>query len=266
MKVLVLAKYVPESTANIRVKPDGSGIEAAGVKHVMNPFCEFAVEAALQFRERNSAAAAEITVLTLGPAAAVEVIRTAYAMGVDHGLHLCDDLFAGLDELATARVISAAIRESRFDLILCGKHAIDYDSGQVGPALAECLGLPHAGAVTAIEWAADFRSAVVRRRIEGAEEVVEIHLPALMTIDKGLCEPRYPSLPGLMKAKKRPVETKNAAALGLSTGDLSRESVGTWMGEFAPPPARAAGRKLTGEPAEMARELVRILREEEKLI
>lgn len=266
MKVLVLAKYVPESTAAIKVKADGSGIETAGVKFVMNPFCEFAVEAALQFKEKNAAAGAEITVLTMGPAASVDVIRTAYAMGVDHGIHLCDDLFNGLDELAAARVIVAAVKDMGFELILAGKHAIDYDSGQLGPALAECLGLPHVGAVTGIEWAAGLKGATVRRRIEGAEEIVEIKLPALLTIDKGLCEPRYPSLPGLMKAKKRPVDTKNAAALGLGAGDLGKEKLGTWMGEFAPPPPRAAGRKLTGTPEEMAKELVRVLREDEKLI
>jgi electron transfer flavoprotein beta subunit len=274
MKVLALAKYVPESTTNIRVKPDGSGIETAGVKYVMNPFCEFAVEAALQFKEKNAAAGVEITVLTLGPPAAVEVIRTAYAMGVDNGIHLCDELFNGIDELMTARVIAAAIIESdqggspkaKFDLILAGKYAIDFDSGQVGPALAECLGIPHVGAVTAITWGEGFKSATVRRRIEGAEEVVDVNLPALLTVEKGLCEPRYPSLPGLMKAKKRPVDTRNAAALGLSAAEFAKEKLGTWMGEFAPPPPRAAGRKLSGEPAGMAKELVRILHEEEKVI
>lgn len=266
MKVLALAKHVPESTTNIKVKADGSGIETAGVKYVMNPFCEFAVEAALQFKEKNAGAGASITVLTVGPAAAVDVIRTAYAMGVDDGIHLCDDAFNGLDELMLARVVAAAIRDSKFDVIFAGKHAIDYDSGQFGPGLAECLGIPHVGAITAIEWGTNFKSATVRRRIEGAEEVVEAHLPVLFTIDKGLCEPRYPSLPGLMKAKKRPVETKNAAALGFSAADLSREKVGTWMGEFTPPPPRAAGRMLKGEPADLAKELVRILHEEEKVI
>lgn len=266
MKVLVLAKYVPESTTNIKVKADGSGIETAGVKFVMNPFCEFAVEAALQFKEKNPGAGVEITVLTLGPAAAVDVIRTAYAMGADHGVHLCDDAFNTLDELASARAIAAAIKDGGYELIFAGKHAIDYDSGQLGPALAELLNWPHVGAVTAIEWGDGFKSATVRRRIEGAEEVVQVQLPALLTIEKGLCEPRYPSLPGLMKAKKRPVDTKNAAALGLAAADLSADAVGTRMGEFAPPPPRPPGRKLSGEPADMAKELVRILREEEKLI
>lgn len=266
MKILTLVKCVPESTTNIRVKGDGSGIETAGVKFVMNPFCEFAVEAALQIREKNAAAKAEITALTLGPAAHADVLRTAYAMGVDHAVHLCDDAFGGADEIATARIIAAAVKDAGYELIVAGKHAIDYDSGQVGPALAECLGWPHAGAVIGIEWAADYKSATVRRRIEGAEEVVEVKLPALLTIDKGLVEPRYPSLPGLMKAKKRPIETRDAASLGLSAGDLSKESMGTWMGEFAPPPPRPPGRKLSGAPEEMAKELARILRDEVKAI
>ena len=266
MKVLALVKCVPESTTAIKVKSDGSGIETAGVKFVMNPFCEFAVEAALQFKEKNAGAKAEITALTVGPAAHVDVLRTAFAMGVDHAVHVSDDALAGIDEIAAAKVIAAAVKDGGFDLIFAGKHAIDYDSGQVGPALAESLNLPHVGAVIAIEWAADFKSCTVRRRIEGAEEVVEVKLPAILTIDKGLCEPRYPSLPGLMKAKKRPIDTKNRAALGLSAGDFSKEAVGTWMGEFAPPPPRPPGRKLTGEPADMAKELVKILREEVKAI
>jgi len=266
MKILALCKYVPESTTNIKVKADGSGIETAGVKYVMNPFCEFAVEAALQFKEKNTAAKAEVTVLTVGPAGHVEVLRTAMAMGADHAIHLADNKFVGLDELATAKVIAAAIKTAGFDLIFAGKHAIDYDSGQVGPALAEALNLPHAGAVTNIEWAGDFKSCTVRRRIEGAEEVVELKLPCLITVEKGLCEPRYPSLPGLMKAKKRPVDTKDAAALGLPADLFTKEGAGTWMGEFAPPPPRPPGRMLSGEPADMAKELVRILRDEEKII
>jgi electron transfer flavoprotein beta subunit len=266
MKVLALVKHVPESTAKIQVKDDGSGIETRGVKFVMNPFDEFAVEAALQFKEKNAAANAQITALTVGPATAVDVLRTAFAMGVDHAVHLCDDRFADLDEMSIARVIAAAIKDSNFDLIFTGKHAIDYDSGQVGPALAECMGLPHVGAITSLEWAGDFKSATVRRRVEGAEEVVEVKLPALLTCEKGLVEPRYPSLPGLMKAKKRPVDTKDAAALGLSDADLSRDAAATWMGEFSPPPPRPPGRMLEGEPAQVAAELVRILKHEEKII
>lgn len=266
MKVLVLVKNVPDSTANIKVKDDGSGIETAGVKFVMNAFCEFAVEAALQFKEKNPGANAEITALTVGTAKDVSVLRTAYAVGVDHATHLCDDAFNGLDDLAVARVIAAHVKDAGFDLILAGKVAIDYDSGQLGPALAECLDLPHVGAVTAIDWADDCKSATVRRRIEGAEEVVGIKLPCLLTIEKGLCEPRYPSLPGLMKARKKPIDTRDAAALGISAGDLSREATGTWVADFAPPPPRPPGRKIEGEPDQAVKELVRLLRDEEKLI
>ncbi|MBK8268570.1 MAG: electron transfer flavoprotein subunit beta/FixA family protein [Planctomycetes bacterium] len=266
MKILSLVKYVPESTAAIKVKADGSAIDPAGVKFVMTPFCEFAVEAALQFKEKNAAANAEITAMTLGPAAAVDVLRTAFAMGADHGVHLSDPLFEGLDDLGVARVLAAAMKDQKFDVIFAGKHAIDYDRGQVGPALAELLGLPHVGAVTSIEWGADFKTATARRRIEGAEEVVEVQLPCLFSIDKGYVEPRYPSLPGLMKAKKKPVDAKNAAALGLSAAELSGDNWTTKMDGFTPPPPRPPGRKLEGEPEQMAKELVRILREEEKLI
>lgn len=266
MKILALVKHVPDSTTQIRVKADGGGIETTGVKFVMNPFCEFAVEAALQVREKNAAAKAEITALTLGPPSAVDVLRTAYAMGVDHAVHLCDEAFNDLDELGVARVIAAAVRDAGFDLVLAGKHAIDFDSGQVGPALAECLGWPHAGAVTAIDWASDYKSCTVRRRIEGAEEIVELKLPCLLTGEKGLCEPRFPSLPGLMKAKKRPVDVKTAADLGLSADELKKDAMGTHMGEYAPPPPRPPGRMLEGTPEDMAGELVRILRNEEKII
>ncbi len=265
MKVLALVKYVPESTTAIKVKPDGTGIETAGVKYVMNPFCEFAVEAALQLKEKNAAANAEVTAMTLGPTGAVEVLRTAYAMGADQAIHLCDDAFNDIDELTIARVLAATVKAKGYDLIFAGKHAIDYDRGQVGPALAECLDWPHVGAVTNITWAPDFKSATVRRRIEGAEEVVEVKLPAVLTVEKGLVEPRYPSLPGLMKAKKRPVETKTATDLGL-TPDALKAMVSTTVGEFTPPPPRPPGRMLSGEPQQQVKELVRILREEEKLI
>ncbi len=266
MKILALVKHVPDSTATIRVKGDGSGIETAGVKFVMNPFCEFAVEAALQFREKHPQAKAEVTAMTLGPKSAVDVLRTAYAMGADHAVHLCDDAFDRLDGLAAARVLAAAIRDQGFELIFAGKYAIDYDRGQVGPALAECLGWPHVGTVTNVEWGPDLKSAIVRRRIEGAEEVVEVRLPALLAIEKGYVEARYPSLPGLMKAKKRPIDEKNAAALGFGPADLAGEHLGTSTGEFSPPPPRPAGRKIGGEPEQAVQELVRILREEEKLI
>src|SRR5437667_6248899 len=142
MKILALVKYVPESTAQIKVKPDGSGIETAGVKFVMNPFCEFAVEEAIRTKEKNPGANAQVTALTLGPAAVVEAVRTALAMGADQAMHLADESFAGLDELTAARVMAAAIKDRGFDVIFAGKHAIDFDSGQLGPALAEWLDIP----------------------------------------------------------------------------------------------------------------------------
>jgi electron transfer flavoprotein beta subunit len=258
MKILVLAKHVAESTAAIKIKPDGSGIDPAGVKFVMNPFDEFAVELALQTKEKNPSAAAEVTVLTAGPASAVEVVRTAMAMGVDNALHITFDDPAAYDEICIARMIAAAVKDRGFDLILAGKIAIDFDSGQVGPALGEVLNWPHVGTVHAMQWGEGLKKAVLRRRIEGAEEVVECRLPAVWTIEKGLVEPRYPSLPGLMKAKRKPVETIAANTLG-------KFAPATKMAAFAPPPPRPPGQIIEGEPAEAARELVRILHEEEKI-
>jgi electron transfer flavoprotein beta subunit len=258
MKILVLAKHVPESTATIKVKDDGSGTEAAGVKFILNPFDEFAVELALQTKEKHPSAGVETIVLTVGPPEAADAIRTALAMGIEQAIHIALDDLTAWDELCIARMIAAAVKDRGFDLILAGKIAIDYDSGQVGPALAEVLGWPHVGAIHGLQWADDLKKATVKRRIEGAEEVVEVTLPAVWTIEKGLVEPRYPSLPGLMKAKRKPVEQIAANSLG-SFAPATR------MTQFAPPPPRPPGRMIEGDPAEAAKELVRILHEEEKV-
>lgn len=264
MKILVLIKQVPDSTTNVRIRPDGEDIERAGVKMVVNPFDEFAIELAVQLREKRGDVS-QITALTVGPAGAAEALRTALAVGCDDGLHLSDAAFDKLDELATARLIAAVVRERGYDLIVRGKQEIDLDSGQVGPALAEALDLPHVGAVTALEIAADGQSLKASRRIEGAEERVECSLPAVLTIEKGLVEMRYPSLPNLMKAKKKPVTTVKAAEVpGLA--ELAGGAGGSEMHRLAPPPERPAGRILSGEAEDTVRELVRLLRQEAKVI
>ncbi len=264
MKILVVIKQVPDSTTAIRIRPDGEDIERGGVKMVVNPFDEFAIELAVQLREKRKDVE-NITVLTVGPAQAGEALRTALAVGADEGIHLQDDAFAALDELQTAALIAAVARESGFDLILRGKQEIDLDSGQTGPALAEYLDLPHVGAVTSLEIAADGRSLSARRRIEGADEVVEASLPALLTIEKGLVEMRYPSLPNLMKAKKKPVRV-------VTKGDVAdfdtviAHAGGTEIHRFEPPPQRPPGKILKGDVNETVPQLVKLLREEAKVI
>lgn len=262
MRILTVVKQVPDSNAPLKVLPDGSGLDTTALKMVPDPFDEFGVELAIQLREKRGDVA-EIAVITLGPEKAAEALRVALAMGADSAIHICDPKLESKNELFAAYLIALAIKkETPFDLILCGKNNIDLDSGAVGPALAEFLDLPHVGAVTALDFSADGRSLVARRRIEGAEEVVECALPALLTIEKGLVEARYPSLPNLMKAKKKPVKVLTAA--DFPGEDAS--AAGTVFQSLAAPPPRPACKFIEGEPPHMAWELVRLLRDEAKVL
>lgn len=265
MRILTLIKQVPDSTAAIKPTADGSAIETKGVKFVMNPFDEFAVEQAVQLREQGLPVD-EIVALAIGPEKASDILRPALAMGADRGLAIEDETLSVDDELFLAQLVAAAIAKQAdaFDLILTGKNAIDMDAGQLGPALAELLDLPHIGAVVELEVSArgiTTSHLKAARRIEGAIERMECTLPALITCEKGLVEPRYPSLPNLMKAKKKPVEILSAADLGLTPS-----APGSMVTHFAAPAASAGCQFIEGAPAEMARELVRRLREEAKVI
>ncbi len=263
MRILTVTKQVPDSNAAIKVVDGGRGIDQGGLKLVLNPFDEFGVEQAVQLKEKRRDVE-EVVALTLGGSKATECLRTALAMGADRGIHVCDEGIDPRDELGWARIAAAAIkREAKpFDLILLGKQAIDNDTGEAGPALAELLDLPHVGAVGGLEMADDGKSFVARRRVEGAEEVVECSLPALITCEKGLVEPRYPSLPNLMKAKKKPVETLSLADLG----GVAASTPGVELVSISPPPPRPQCKLVQGEPEEMARGLVRLLREEAKVV
>ena len=263
MRILTVVKRVPDSRETIKVKPDGSSIETAGLKFVCDPFDEFGVEQAVQLKEQRGDVE-QIAAICAGPPAAVEALHHAVAMGADRAIHLVDETLPLYDELALASALAAAIRadEQGFDLILCGKQNIDNDAGELGPALAEHLGLPHVGAVTKLEIAADGAAIKAHRRIEGAEEIVELAPPALLTCEKGLVEPRFPALPKLMKARKHPIETVALGELPAAGERLaSREIV-----KLAPPTARPPCTYLEGELDDMARELVRLLREEVKVI
>ena len=263
MRILTLVKQVPDSNATIKVLPDGSGIDPQGLKLVPDPFDEFGIELGLQLREKRKDVT-EVVALTLGPDKAAETLRIALAMGADAGIHINDPVFESKNELFAAHIMAEAIKkdETGFDLILCGKFNIDLDAGALGPALAEFLDLPHVGAVTGLEMADDGKSFTARRRIEGAEEVVECDLPAVLTIEKGVVDPRYPSLPNLMKAKRKPVKV-------LTSADIPGEDAsqaGTHFESIAPPPPKPECKFVEGEPEEMAKELVRVLREEAKVV
>ena len=263
MRIMTVVKQVPDSNAVLKVLPDGSDIDRTGVKLLIDPFDEFGVELAVQLREKRGDVT-EIVAMTLGGDKAAEVLRVALAMGADAGIHINDPALESNNELFAASVIAAAITKDSvgFDLILCGKNNIDLDSGAVGPAIAEFLDRAHVGAVQAFDMAQDGKSFVAKRRIEGAEEIVEGRPPAVLTIEKGLVEPRYPSLPNLMKAKKKPVTVLKAADLEV---DQSLKDATTFV-SLAPPPPRSDCRFIEGEPEDMARELVRLLREEAKVV
>jgi electron transfer flavoprotein beta subunit len=266
MKILVILRQVPDSTTQIKVGASGADIDRTGVKLVLNPFSEFAIELAVQLREKRQDVQ-QITALIAGPANALERLQTALAFGADDGIHVQDDAFEAADELQQASALAALVRPMGFDLVLVGKQEIDLDSGQLGPALAEALDLPHVGAVTKLDIAADGKSLTANRRIEGADEVVTSSLPALLTIEKGLVEARYPSLPNLMKAKKKPVKVVKSADIP-NFAEAIGGAGGSRMHKVELPPPRPPGKVIDGggDPAKAVSELVRLLREEAKVL
>ncbi len=250
MKIAVCIKRVPDSETRVKIAADGKSLDEAGVKFVLNPYDEFAVEEAL--RQKEQAGAGEVVVIALGPAAAQETIRTALAMGADRGVLLQADRIPA-DSLEVAKTLAAELKDAGFDLILFGKVAIDDYNHQVGPLVAQLLDLPCVTTVAHLEMAGGRGTA--EREIEGGVEVVEFPLPAVLTAEKGLNEPRYPALKGIMAAKKKPLEVKPTS---LGAGGLA-------VLAMTLPPERKEGR-IVGEGAAAVPELVRLLREEAKVL
>jgi electron transfer flavoprotein beta subunit len=209
MKVLVPVKRVIDYNVKVRVKADQSGVDLANVKMSMNPFDEIAVEEAVRLKEKGKAT--EVVVLSIGPQQAAETIRTALAMGADRGILVKAD--QAVEPLAVAKILKAIVDAEQPGLVITGKQAIDDDSNQVGQMLAALLGWPQATFAHSLDLAAD--SAKVTREIDGGLQTVEVKLPAVMTTDLRLNEPRYASLPNIMKAKKKPIDEKSAAELGV---------------------------------------------------
>jgi len=263
VNVIVCMKQVPDTETLIKIKPDGSGIVTDDIKYVMNPYCEFAVEEALRIKEKFSGQA---ILVSMGPQRAVEALRTGLAMGADRSIHLNDPAFEGADGFATAKALAEVIKKEAFDLILCGKQAVDDDMSQVGQSLAEFLNLPHVTLITKLEISADKKKAKVEREIEGGKEVIEVNLPAVFTCQKGLNEPRYASLPGIMKAKKKEVKPINLGALGLPGDQVGAAGAKTKILKYTPPPSRPPGKVISGEVTDAAKNLVKLLREEAKII
>ena len=262
-KVVVLLKRVPDTEAKILINQEGTGIREDGVKFIINPYDEYAVEEGLRLKEKLGGDTS-VTVVCLGPAEATEAIRTALAMGADDAVHVCDPALANAGPFTAAAALAEAIGGEGFGIIFCGKQAIDDDQAQVHCILADMLDIPQVNAVSSFELSGDGSSAALGRRIEGGEEKWETALPALISCDKGLNEPRYASLPGIMKAKKKEIRTKTLADLGFSEAPgRGRSRILKWL----PLPKSGECRMVTAdEPADAVRELVRLLREEAKVI
>ena len=251
MKVLVTVKRVPDPQTAIRVKADGTGIVTENVKYVINPFDEIAVEEALRIKEKLGQG--EVVLVSIGGKVVSEQLRTGLAMGADRAvLVLCDD---ELDSLAVARVLAKVVETENPDLVLVGKQAIDDDSNQAGQMLAALLGWPQATFASKVELSDDRKSVTVTREVDGGLETVGFSLPGVITSDLRLNEPRYASLPGIMKARKK--ELKEVAVADLRA-DVSPQSK---VQGLIPPTKRSAGKIV-----ESARELIHLLHTEAKAI
>jgi len=212
VNIIVCLKQVPDTETQIKIAPDSKTIVQDDIKWIMNPYDEYGVEEALRLKEKFGG---EVTVVGLGPKRVTESIRTALAMGADKGVLISDTALDGSDALATAKALAAAVKDMPYDLIFTGQRGVDDDNGLVGASLAEFLGIPQVSLGVKVEVAEDGKSAKVHRPVEGQTVVIETSLPALITAQKGLNEPRYASLPGIMKAKKKPLDEKTPADYGV---------------------------------------------------
>jgi len=259
MKIAVCVKQVPDSETRIRLAGPAAELDRSGFTLVLNPYDAFAVEEAVRIKEAGGEV--EVTVLTVGPDTVKETIKKdCLAVGCDKAVIVTDPALDGADENAVATVLAAALGRESYDLVLFGLKAIDDDSGQVGILVADKLGLPHVSVVTGLEMGDG--SLTARREIEGGFEFVASPLPCVLTCQKGLNEPRLPSLPNIMKAGMKPMETVTCADLGV---EVPANLVETRL--YSPPPPRGECKLVEAEdPAAAARELARLLNEEAKVI
>jgi len=246
---VVCVKQVADTETRVKVAADGKSLDPAGVTWILNPYDEFALEQALSIREKQGSG--EVVVISLGGAGVQSTLRSALAMGADRAIHVRAD--RPCDSLGVARALAAEIAPLKPDMVWLGRQAVDDDAAQVGPMLAELLELP--GVTMVAHFELDGSKAVVEREIEGGREVVEVTLPALFTTDKGLNQPRYASLKGIMAAKKKPIDEKPAAPAEPVLEVVSLEL----------PPPRGAGR-IVGQGVAAIPDLIRALREEAKVI
>lgn len=251
MKIAVLIKQVPDTETKIVLNAEKNGIDTNNIKFIVGPYDEFAVEEAIKI-------GGETTVISMGPERCIESIRTALAMGIQKAVHIDtgDKIY---DSYQTATILAKVIKDGGYDLILCGRQAIDGDNAQVAQMVAGLIEAPQVMVVDKLEINGE-KAKITRSIGGGAKEIFETGFPVVIGCDKGLNTPRYASLPGIMKAKSKPIDKKNADELLGETPNLIQFT------NYELPPERSAGKIIDGEPAQQAKELVRLLREEAKVI
>ena len=263
MKIIVCIKQVLDTGAKIEMQ--GEKVVAPGSPYIINPYDEFALEEAI--RIKSALPDSEVTVFSLGPESVQETLKRALAMGADHAIHILDPLFDGLDNSLIAKILAKAIQKDSFDLVLCGRQAVDDDMAQVGPALAVLLEIPFITIVTKIQFSENFQTADITRQIEGGSEIQKNRsLPFLVTCQKGLNEPRFPSLKGIMAAKKKEIQKISAFDLQLDAKFLDPHNNKLQAIKLSLPPERKKGKILEGADEDITKQLVAIIREEEKIV
>ena len=278
MKIVVIVRQTPDTEAKIAANSSGNGIDENGLKWILNPFDEFAVEEAVKIKESNGA---EVIILGIGPDRALETIRTALAMGGDSAIHIKDENFGTTDSYATAKLIASKIKAmGDVDLILAGKKWIDEESGQVPIQVAAELDIPQATIATKVDVDEGAKTVKVQSEIEGGQRIVELSFPALVTTERGINEPRYASLPGIMKAKKKPLEEVTVDSINLEELGLTAENLGVDGSRYKVDSIEipVINRSLnvlkggnsdmvdSGEVQSVAENLTKLLREEAKII
>jgi len=254
---VVCISHVPDTES--RIKVSGGKVDETGLKFIVSPYDEFALEEAIRLKEKSPG---DVTVVTFGPDRAQQALREALARGATKALHVKGDA-GDADSLGIAKVLAAAIKSIPHDVVFLGKQGVGTDNGLVGPMLAELLGYPQVNVVTHLEVGDGKLTA--HREIEAAEEVLEAPLPAIVTAQKGLNEPRYASLKGIMAAKKIAIDTKSVADLGLDDGDVFKQRVVTVSLEL--PAEKSGGRKVDGaDPNVAAQEILKYIKEHAKAL
>jgi electron transfer flavoprotein beta subunit len=256
MNIIVIMKQTLDTEEKIII--ENGKISKDNVESIINPYDEYAVEEAVKLKEEYGG---EVTVITVGPSEAESSLRTALAMGADNAVLIENEDDLPLDENGIAKVLAAVIKERGFDIILGGNMSVDNGASQVGPRVAEELAIPHISTITKLD--IEGRSVKVERDVEGDVEIIESALPILVTAQQGLNEPRYPSLPGIMKAKKKPLERLEIDDLDIDEDELQPKSK---VVSYYLPPKKETGRILEGNIEDQVKELVQLLRVETKVV